>query len=118
MSVPEVFHRLGEAVRHHVEARTASIPPAYDYGALPAFPGLREAIDGVKLPKELTSVWNAQFNEVKNDEFYLLNQKWPKTIREQRWHRDPVTGKFWPQLSYAHQVSYRDNPNMGDIKYV
>lgn len=117
MSGPEVFHRLVEQSKRHGSQRHSYSWVDFDHGTteLPRLP-----VDAVKLEQfqDLEDAWRQSYASAQSRSFEFFGVSWPEGKGSEIWHVDPVSGNLWPSDAYCFRVPYRDNPEMGDVKFV
>lgn len=118
MTWAEIPYRISLQLRRgndHASPPNVVIP---DGSELPIISDLSKkltAFDAAELP---IRGWQELRKEVYSGKFFLLAQKWPETSKLEKWHIDPVSGKFWPRDLYCFNINYRHAPVYGDVKYV
>lgn len=120
MSVPEIAHRGREAVRKRTGkhwARRTWRPAAPDK-VLPALPGLLAGLRAWDVPENVLQEWREHADQADVGTMFLLGQRWPERPLAERWHLDPVTGGAWPSRAYCHDIDYRHQASLGDVKFV
>lgn len=120
MSAPELLHRGREKFRRttgkHVMRRFWR--PDFCDAPLPVLPGLRARLLAWDPPPELLQAWRSQADSAQTGAMVLLGQLWPPLPLDQRWHLDPVTGRHWPARAYCHDIDFRHQQALGDVKFV
>ncbi|MGB4100928.1 MAG: alginate lyase family protein [Alphaproteobacteria bacterium] len=118
MSKAEIAHRIGETIKRRIDRRKADPSSRHDRGSLSEIPGLRNGIKNWDVPHALLHEWRDDAAQSQTGNFYLLGQAWPKSSTTDKWHLDPVSGKFWPKDRYCFDIDFRHAKEMGDIKHV
>lgn len=117
MNGAEVSHRLGEQLKRYSSKRRTYGWTNFDCGAIP-LPRLPIAIENLEQVRCLQDKWRETFARAHSRSFEYFGVKWPENAGSDIWHLDPVSGKHWPSGSWCFGIPYRDNPQMGDVKYV
>ena len=121
MGPAEIAHRVLEAVRKRRSRNRHEGWDRYAPGALPALPGLREAVLKADVPMR-TAIAEAAAGVIAG-QFEALGRRWPEDqvrgFPAALWRRDPVTGGAWPgPETYTHDIDFRHDGSRGDVKYV
>lgn len=117
MSGPEVLHRLGEQLKRSGSRRRSNSWADFD-GELIALPQLPIAAANREQQQDLHGAWQQAFARAQSRSFEYFGVSWPENAGPDIWHLDPVSGKHWPSDIYCFHIPWRDNPEMGDVKYV
>lgn len=117
MGGPEVLYRLVEQMKRYGSQRRSYDWADFDCGdiKLPHLP-----LAAVK-PEQLQGIqdaWRQTWSMAQSRSFEFFGVRWPDNAGADIWHVDPVSGKHWPSDIYCFGVPYRDNTQMGDVKYV
>ena len=120
MSMPEILHRVKEALKRKQDSYLSSrlLPAATDYGVLPVLPNLRQGLTAWDVPTDLLNEWKKQAQRATNGEFEFLGMHWPHCAPGAKWHMDPETTTKWPSESYCFAIDFRHATAKGDVKYV
>jgi len=124
MSPQEIVHRVQEQAKRQAMRRAAGQWDAFPEtpGALTTLPSFARLIAAPRSPA-FESVLRATVADSLAGRFSALGQTWPKAQsapwRGDAWLLDPATEKIWPgAATYAFDVEYRHNLELGDVKYV
>lgn len=118
MSAREICFRINEKLKREKDRHLPPILPAQTYDRLPVIPNLYEKISECHIPEKLIAEWEELYTQSCRGDFFLLARKWPDCQIAKKWHIDPVTGKYWPDDKYCHDINFRHNHEYGDVKYV
>ena len=114
MSVREIAHRVQEIARKGVDRRSRR-----DWSAFGQFEGPLTGLDW-----RPASPPSATTTDAVSGALRFLNQTWPDPDRADWWNGDiwrldPVSGQLWPGAeTSSFDISYRDEPSLGDVKFV
>jgi uncharacterized heparinase superfamily protein len=120
MSPAELLHRCREVGRKRTGkyvTRRLWRPLACDID-LPILPGLRERLRDWAVPAVLVDEWRQLASDAERGTLFLLGQRWPARPLDERWQVDPVSGLNWPSRRYCHDIDFRHQTTLGDVKYV
>lgn len=118
MSPAEVYHRAAEQAKRLLFRMHT---PGFGgiEGSLPVLPGIRERL--LSLSDEAIPVlsWAALYRAAEQRNYSAFGHEWPPNLDNyKRWHVDPISGKSWPTDVYCFSIRYRDEKDIGDVKYV
>ncbi len=117
MGGSEFGHRLVEQVkRYNSELRSYSWSD-FDCGPV-KLPHLPIAAFNPEQLQDLQGILQPTYANAQSRSYEFFGVRWPVDAGPDIWHVDPISGKSWPSDIYCFGVPYRDNTQMGDVKYV
>jgi len=114
MSLPEIFHRVVEKFKRIKDVHRPFVPHFCNDGKLPEIPGLRDKV----FSEAQLAKFERQYEQAITGKFLLLGCEWPACLLHEKWHLDPISGRFWPKDRFCFAIHFRHNPSYGDVKYV
>lgn len=113
MSPGEVLHRVKEQYLRR-RGRTFALV-SDNLGTLSTISFSEESF--AKVANECWQEWQVEVSRAGAGRWCLLGRTWEAVPLDELWHYDPVSGGAWENSQYCFDVSYRDRPDRGDIKY-
>ena len=124
MSSREVLHRVAEQGRRSISRRRTFGWQAFDqHRGVRPIPGLVQTLKAGMTPP-LEAALRASVDALLDGRFSAHGVAWPKRdardlFPPELWRLDPITGRLWSgQDTYCFDVRYRDERELGDVKYV
>ncbi len=123
MEPAEIVHRVSEKSKKLYSKNRHEGWQRYkvERPTIPVIPGLADALSAGADDKARKQISNIA-NDIMAGHFAALGQEWPPFSfangSSAVWHRDPVTGAFWPSDIYCFDIGYRHAHDIGDVKYV
>ena len=119
MPLPELPHRLREALRRHADrrdvGRLAHAPAALRAAPLPRFPIDEAALRDASAEDRARIAGQAA--DIVAGRLVLLGQRWPSGARTD-WALDPASGAHWDWDRLCFDIARRDDQGPGDAKLV
>ncbi|MEO8603109.1 MAG: heparinase II/III family protein, partial [bacterium] len=118
MPLPELPHRVRQALRQQLDRRSAAprrAPAALRHQPLPRFPLDEAALRGAGADDRARIARQAA--DLVGDRLVLLGQRWPAGARTD-WGLDPVSGARWDWDRFCFDIEPRHGRGPGDVKLV